>query len=817
MEVPDPKTSGAIACPKCGRRLRLASPAVQTPPPVVGADEAPVPVVDVSRFRRGAAGPSRLPLLLGVGGGVVLLIAIGVVAFVLWGGPTAPATSAPPKDQVVEAPPGKAKPDNRTPSNPKLPLADPPAKYPGPAPTDAPPKDPAPLTPETPVAWKEIALADLPPDLGTRLLDKINAVRKAGGQPPVAMDAEASAACAAHAAYLARHAGRIAALQQNLHAEETALPGQSEAGRKAAAAATIAAKEPLAALDIWAALPAHRALILHPKLKTVGVGFAHNAKDQWASVFDWSSAADGAADANVTLYPGGGQTAVPLFFPGLETPDPLPEVKEKIRPSGFPITIAFPPAAQVKGAEAQLEDESGQAVEVWLSSPEKPANDRAPKLQNNTVCLIAKTPLAPGVRYAVHVKARVDQRDWERAWSFLTVGPEDLRRDFEDRFLARVNAARLQAGLEPAALDPVDSLACAAHARYVSLNFPSHLDLNRQEEKSDWPGYSEEGKKIAGRCICQLRSGTPEQFVDSLLATLGGRLLFFEAKLKRIGLGSCWIGSFDGSWVLTYPDFGEAAEVHPVSLYPAPDQKGLGTLYMAEAPSAVPPEGKGKPAGLPVTVCFPWHKPIDDVTGQLVDASGKDVAFWLSTPQKPLPGVAPFLVTLLPREPLHEGETYTATVTADFNGQPWKKTWSFTTKKIGELDAAAVEAKILERVNDVRKQAGLKPVQLDAAASRGCQQHARYLVVNDGRPALSTLGVQSEDSTYPGATPEGAKAGKGAVVLTVSDPADAVDGWMRMFFHRIPILSPDLHKIGFGCAQYPSEAWLCVMDVQSGK
>ena len=449
-----------------------------------------------------------------------------------------------------------------------------------------------------------------------------------------------------------RNAGRIAALGLNVHAEEADLPGQSDAGRKAAPPATIAAKEPLAALADWAAAPAHRALILQPGLKTVGVGFARNAKDQWESVFEWAGAAP-AATGEAVLYPSDGQTRVPLYFPGLEVPDPVPDAPVKGAAAGFPITATFPAKAPVKAAEAWLEDESGAAVDAWVSSPDKPANPNAAAAQQNSIGIIAKAPLRPGVRYAVQVQARVDGREQRRAWTFLTAGADDLHHDFEDRFLARINAARESSGLEPAALDPAASLACAAHARYVSLNFPAHPNLNRNDETPDWPGASEEGRIIAAHCLCQPAVGSADHTVDLLMGSLAIRQAFLEPKVKQIGLGSSWLGANGGCWVLALPDFGEWAEVHPVILYPYPDQQGVLTLYAGDAPSHLPADAPAdKPAGQPVTVRFRWHKPIDKVSGRLTDAAGQEVPTWLSTPQKPLPNQSPFVVCLLPREPL---------------------------------------------------------------------------------------------------------------------------------------------------------------------
>ncbi len=669
--------NGAIVCPKCGRRFRASAPAA---PP-----SEPAPVVHASRYRRNTGGKSRLPIVLGVSAGAALLIAGVVVGFIVWGPKDALSSPAAPKDQVAQTPPPTTNPDNPPPSNPKpAPHPEPPPHPPDPPPP--PPPDPTPPPPQEPEAWKEIALADAPPNLASQVVVKINALRKSADVGSLTLDPDASATCTAHAAYLARNAGRIAALGLNVHAEEADLPGQSDAGRKAATPATIAAKEPLTALADWAAAPAHRALILQPGLKTVGVGFARNAKDQWASVFEWSGAAPAPAGEAV-LYPNDGQTRVPLYFPGLEVPDPVPDAPVKGAAAGFPITTTFPAKAPVKAAEAWLEDESGAAVDAWVSSPDKPANPNAASAQQNSIGIIAKAPLRPGVRYAVQVQARVDGREQRRAWTFLTAGADDLHRDFEDRFLARINAARESSGLEPAVLDPAASLACAAHARYVSLNFPAHPNLNRNDETPDWPGASADGRIIAAHCLCQPAVGSADHTVDLLMGSLAIRQAFLEPKVKQIGLGSSWLGANGGCWVLALPDFGEWAEVHPVILYPYPDQQGVLTLYAGNAPSHLPADAPtDKPAGQPVTVRFRWHKPTDMVTGRLTDAAGQEVPTWLSTPQKPLPNQAPFVVCLLPREPLRADETYTATVAALFDGKPWTKTWSFTTTRPADAD-----------------------------------------------------------------------------------------------------------------------------------
>ncbi len=64
---------------------------------------------------------------------------------------------------------------------------------------------------------------------------------------------------------------------------------------------------------------------------------------------------DPSAPARVTgaiAYPAPGQTSVPLWFPGNEIPDPLPEAKNKL--AGFPITLQFPLRTRVQSVRASL-------------------------------------------------------------------------------------------------------------------------------------------------------------------------------------------------------------------------------------------------------------------------------------------------------------------------------------------------------------------------------------------------------------------------------------------------------------------------------
>jgi uncharacterized protein YkwD len=210
--------------------------------------------------------------------------------------------------------------------------------------------------------------------------------------------------------------------------------------------------------------------------------------------------------------------------------------------------------------------------------------------------------------------------------------------------------------------------------------------------------------------------------------------------------------------------------------------------------------------------------PVKEATAQFHDAKGEAVEGWLSSPMKQAIATHPQRsICFLPRTPLKPGTRYTATFKAEVDGKPWERTWNFTTLKEPDRFAADFDEKILARVNAVRKAAGLSLVRLDDELSSGCQSHARYLSLNAKRPAGNGLAVHRENADLPGATPAGAKAAEKSVIAVVLDPQACVDGWMATLYHRIPILAPNLERVGFGHARIGERKWACVLDTGNGR
>jgi len=118
---------------------------------------------------------------------------------------------------------------------------------------------------------------------------------------------------------------------------------------------------------------------------------------------------------------------------------------------------------------------------------------------------------------------------------------------------------------------------------------------------------------------------------------------------------------------------------------------------------------------------------------------------------------------------------------------------------------------VLDKINTIRRLAGLQPVELDEALSRACRLHAQYLVTNRADPKAQGLGAHTERQELPGYTSEGERVARTSNICWGKDVAGAIDLWMAGLSHRIPLLRPNLKRIGLG-----SEGDIVVADVVSG-
>jgi pSer/pThr/pTyr-binding forkhead associated (FHA) protein len=111
-------------------------------------------------------------------------------------------------------------------------------------------------------------------------------------------------------------------------------------------------------------------------------------------------------------------------------------------------------------------------------------------------------------------------------------------------------------------------------------------------------------------------------------------------------------------------------------------------------------------------------------------------------------------------------------------------------------------------LNHFRETAGLSPVRDAKALSAGVANHAHYVVVNDAamiRAGKIDASIHDEDPSKPFFTPDGKAAGALSDVDAVfTDPPAApesswaIENWITGPFHRMWLLNPALHEVGYG-------------------
>jgi uncharacterized protein YkwD len=296
----------------------------------------------------------------------------------------------------------------------------------------------------------------------------------------------------------------------------------------------------------------------------------------------------------------------------------------------------------------------------------------------------------------------------------------------------------------------------------------------------------------------------PGTALEAWLANIPSRLKLLDPALREVGVRLSHNRRGEWSCALALTAHGE-----DVVLYPYPGQQEVRLSFSGGAEA---PDPKAFP-GFPVSAMFPPQRKITQAQGWLEDETASPVPFWLSTPEKPLRPGLKHMIGLLPKERLKPGHVYTTKITAQVDGKEWTRTWMFTTED--DSDAGGVWAgKMLQRLREIRKEAKVGDIELDAAMSKGCRLHALYLVRNADHPAVRGLGGHDEDPKLPGYTPEGRDAGKKSVIAFADPtPLDAIEAWLATLYHRSPMLDPRLVRIGFGAARGKNGMWTTCLNL----
>lgn len=104
----------------------------------------------------------------------------------------------------------------------------------------------------------------------------------------------------------------------------------------------------------------------------------------------------------------------------------------------------------------------------------------------------------------------------------------------------------------------------------------------------------------------------------------------------------------------------------------------------------------------------------------------------------------------------------------------------------------------LARLNGIRQEADLDPVELEPELSAGAALHAAYLELHPDQK-IAWPDAHEEYPESEGFTPTGAWAGAHSVIA-FNGARTAIDEWMGTFYHRVPLTHPGLLRIGVGVA-----------------
>ncbi len=242
--------------------------------------------------------------------------------------------------------------------------------------------------------------------------------------------------------------------------------------------------------------------------------------------------------------------------------------------------------------------------------------------------------------------------------------------------LTVLNGVRAVLKLQPLKRDPELERIGALHIKYMAKHGITHV-----EDKAA-PEYSADGAKAGMGCVISGNPGDARSGVINLLDTFFHRISMLESDLAVTG-----INNGDGFTTVNVHD-GPKKKVTMKEpfCYPPPDATNVRTGWNGrEGPSPIPETPSGG-VGETVTITFPNGQKVKNGALTLHEGSlsGAAVDAWVSTPEKPADkmfGDNMNTICLIAKTPLKPGTIYVAEATADIDGKPFKKEWTFTTSK----------------------------------------------------------------------------------------------------------------------------------------
>jgi uncharacterized protein YkwD len=123
------------------------------------------------------------------------------------------------------------------------------------------------------------------------------------------------------------------------------------------------------------------------------------------------------------------------------------------------------------------------------------------------------------------------------------------------------------------------------------------------------------------------------------------------------------------------------------------------------------------------------------------------------------------------------------------------------------LADAELEPEIAQAVallNRHRELIGVPPVVVDKGLHSAAAKHAAYLYANFNTDATVGLKAHKETPGVRGYSPEGARAGGSSVIAYRKSPVGAINVWLATYYHRMPLISAKVDRIGYGFDARPT-------------
>lgn len=249
--------------------------------------------------------------------------------------------------------------------------------------------------------------------------------------------------------------------------------------------------------------------------------------------------------------------------------------------------------------------------------------------------------------------------------------------------LAAINLYRSWLGIEPLTIDPALQRAAEGHVRYYQLNFGdpalAGMGLHYQTEgkpgftgvdfqdRADAAGYDGWVNENAGV------SGSMFWSTDWFINTVGHRLTLLDPRYQHVGMSAI----DDGAVRFEIIDLGTNEWIEDSGpewvAWPPAGVTGVHTSFWGEAPNPFP--GASYPVGTPITLKYfgpgalTLTKATLSVGGREVPSFAEIGTGWLSRET----------IIMASNGEMEQDATYTATIQGTANGQPFTKSWSFTT------------------------------------------------------------------------------------------------------------------------------------------